>query len=62
MGLACKAAGFGAGVANVDALTVGGMAYNLVFATVGNIIGGAVLVGVGYWLAYHKKGQDAAAK
>lgn len=62
MGLACKAAGFGAGVANVDALTVGGMAYNLVFATIGNIIGGAVLVGVGYWLAYHKKGQDAAAK
>lgn len=62
MGLACKAAGFGASVVNVDALTVGGMVYNLAFATIGNIIGGAVLVGVGYWLVYHKKGQDAAAK
>lgn len=55
MGIACKGAGFGSAVAGAEALTVGGMAYNLLFATVGNIVGGAVLVGVGYWLAYHKK-------
>jgi nitrite transporter len=32
-------------------VTIGGMAYNLLFVTLGNIIGGAVFVGLGYWLA-----------
>ncbi len=54
MGLGCRVAGFGAAVANVDALTLGGICYNLFFATVGNVIGGAVLVGLGYWYCYHK--------
>jgi nitrite transporter NirC len=32
-------------------VTVLGMAYNLFWVTIGNIIGGAVFVGLGYWLA-----------
>jgi nitrite transporter len=32
-------------------VTLGGMAYNLLFVTIGNIIGGAVFVALGYWLA-----------
>lgn len=59
MGLACKAAGFGAAVAGAEALTLGGACFNLVFATLGNVIGGAVLVGLGYWFAYHKNETPA---
>ena len=55
MGYACKVAGFGAALANVDALSLGGIGYNLALATLGNIVGGALLVGLGYWFAYHKK-------
>jgi formate/nitrite transporter len=54
MGLACSAAGFGADVAGVEALTLGGACHNLLFATVGNVVGGAVCVGLGYWFAYHR--------
>jgi len=32
-------------------VTIGGMAYNLLFVTIGNVIGGAVFVALGYWLA-----------
>lgn len=32
-------------------VSLGGMAYNLLWVTIGNIIGGAVFVGLGYWLA-----------
>lgn len=32
-------------------VSLGGMAYNLLWVTFGNIIGGAVFVGLGYWLA-----------
>ena len=42
--------GFGA----AGAMTLGGVAYNLVLATLGNIIGG-LLVGMAYWFIYHKK-------
>lgn len=62
MGLACKAAGFGAAVVGVENLTLGGACYNLFFSTLGNVVGGAVLVGLGYWYAYHKdeKPQEKA--
>ncbi|MDR1082894.1 MAG: formate/nitrite transporter family protein [Coriobacteriales bacterium] len=36
-------------------LDIGGIAYNLGMVTLGNIIGGALLVGVMYWIAFHKK-------
>lgn len=55
MGLAAKAAGFGAAVAGADALTVGGMLYNLLAATLGNIVGGVLIVVVGYWIAYGRE-------
>ena len=55
MGYACKLAGFGAAVATIDSLTLGGIGYNLLLATIGNIVGGAVFVGLGYWVAYHKR-------
>lgn len=48
MGLAAKAAGFGTAVAGADALTVNGMLYNLSAATLGNIVGGVLIVVVGY--------------
>ncbi len=54
-GLACKVAGYGAAVAGADALNIGSVCYNLFFSTIGNVIGGAALVGLGYWYAYHKE-------
>lgn len=43
------------------ALTAGGVFYNIGFATLGNIVGGALLVGGLYWVAYHKKADKAAS-
>ncbi len=57
MGLLCKSAGFAAGTA-ADSLTAGGVASNLVFSTLGNLIGGVALVGLGYWFAYHRRDAD----
>ena len=34
-----------------DSISVAGMAHNLIWVTLGNIIGGSVFMGVGYWLA-----------
>lgn len=50
MGLVLNMGGFGA----AGAITVGGIAYNLVLATAGNIVGG-LLVGLAYWFIYRKK-------
>ena len=50
MGLVLNGVGFGA----AGAVTLGGVAYNLVLATAGNIVGG-LLVGMAYWFVYHKK-------
>ena len=49
------AAGFGAAVAGAESLTVGSLAYNLSAATFGNIAGGILIVGVGYWIAYGRE-------
>ncbi len=48
-------------------VSLGGMAYNLFWVTIGNIIGGAVFVGLGYWLANTEDvkvvaGRGAAAR
>ncbi len=32
-------------------ITVGGLAHNLLWVTLGNIVGGAGLMGIGYWVA-----------
>ncbi|MGQ9372007.1 formate/nitrite transporter family protein, partial [Azospirillum sp. A39] len=39
---------------DVAALTVNGVLHNLLFATLGNIVGGSVFVGGIYWLIYRK--------
>jgi nitrite transporter NirC len=33
------------------AVSIGGMGYNLLWVTLGNIVSGAVVMGAGYWLA-----------
>lgn len=50
MGLVLNSVGFGA----AGAITLGGVAYNLVLATLGNIAGG-LIVGLAYWFTYRKK-------
>jgi formate/nitrite transporter len=37
-----------------DKIDLGGIVYNLGMVSIGNIIGGAILVGVMYWIAFHK--------
>ena len=50
MGTVASLMGYG----SVGALAWSGAVYNILFATLGNIVGGAVFVGVLYWLAYRK--------
>ncbi len=50
LGLALNAV---AGVGAPEIITLGGVAYNLVLATLGNIVGG-LLVGLAYWFVYAK--------
>ena len=57
MGAVMHACGYGAEVAGADALNVAGIAFNLSAATLGNIVGGAVLVALGYWFIYAKKSE-----
>ena len=37
--------------------TLAGIAFNLSAATLGNIVGGAVLIALGYWFVYAKKSE-----
>ncbi len=39
---------------DVSLITIPGILHNLVFATLGNIVGGSVLIGGMYWLIYRK--------
>jgi formate/nitrite transporter len=58
MGFAQKLAGSAVGeaaIAAADKIDLGGIVYNLGVVTLGNIVGGAILVGVMYWIAFHKK-------
>ena len=57
MGAVMHACGYGADVAGADALNVAGIAFNLSAATLGNIVGGAVLIALGYWFIYAKKSE-----
>ena len=61
MGIIAKNMGVAyTGSANIDVLTWGGAMYNIGFATLGNLIGGAIFVGVLYWLAYAKRTKKEA--
>lgn len=42
------------GYGSVGVLPIAGCFYNIAFATLGNIVGGALFVGILYWLAYRK--------
>lgn len=55
MGLACKVAGYAAG--NAAALDIASILYNISAATLGNIVGGAIFVGLAYWFVYHVKSE-----
>ena len=58
MGLIAYNNGFGASVAAAaDVLNFSGIVYNISAATLGNIVGGAVFVGLVYWFAYRKKAE-----
>lgn len=57
MGMLCQAAGYGANV--TSALTWAGVFSNLTAATLGNIVGGAVIVGLAYWLAFREAQKKA---
>lgn len=55
-GVAAYFAGAGSEVAHAaECLNVPGVLYNISAATLGNIVGGVVVVGCIYWIAYHKK-------
>ena len=55
MGILMHACGYGADVAGADALNAAGLALNLSVATLGNIVGGAAIVALGYWFIYANK-------
>ncbi len=50
MGVVASNSGYGSQV-----LTMGGALYNIGLATVGNIVGGCIFVGLVYWFSYRKK-------
>ena len=52
MGLVLKGSQGLAVPAGIASLTVGGFARNLAAATLGNVVGGAILVGIVYWFVY----------
>lgn len=54
MGLVAKNAGYACAV-DASALDLGGILYNISAATLGNIVGGAVFVGLAYWFVYRAK-------
>jgi nitrite transporter NirC len=43
-----------------DTVTFGGAVYNLVWVTLGNLVGGGLMVGLGYWL--QERGADRQAE
>lgn len=56
MGLVAKLTGVAyTGAADISVITAGGCLYNIGFATLGNLVGGAIFVGVLYWLAFAKR-------
>jgi formate/nitrite transporter len=46
---------------SVAHLDVAGFMHNMIPVTIGNIIGGAIMVGVAYWLSYLRQGRPLAA-
>ena len=57
MGLLAKGAGFGAQI-DASALDLESVFYNISAATLGNIVGGAIFVGLAYWFVFHTKKES----
>jgi formate transporter len=58
MGLELKGrSGLGAAI-DTSSLTIGGFLRNLAASTLGNIVGGAILVGIVYWFVYLRPAED----
>ena len=55
IGTVMAASGYGAGITGAAALDAVGIAYNLSAATLGNIVGGGLLVALSYWYVYHTR-------
>ncbi len=55
IGAVMAAGGYGADITGAVSLNVVGIAYNLFLVTLGNIVGGAILVALAYWFVYHKQ-------
>lgn len=60
MGALMASQGFGAEVAGAEALDVAGILVNLSASTIGNIVGGALVVALGYWFVYHRDDKAPA--
>ena len=59
MGALMASLGFGGEVAGAGALNAAGILYNLSASTLGNIVGGTLIVAMGYWFVYHRDGSGA---
>lgn len=59
MGLVANALGYAAEGVDVSALTAMGALANISAATLGNIVGGAIFVALGYWFVYGR-GEQAS--
>ena len=55
IGAVMAASGYGADITGAAALDAVGIAYNLSAATLGNIVGGGLLVALSYWYVYHTR-------
>ena len=53
-------AAIGQGAASYAALTIGGAIHNIAVATVGNLVGGSLMVGAVYWFVYLRRRPDRA--
>jgi formate/nitrite transporter FocA (FNT family) len=47
--------GIGKSAADYPSLTVGNAIHNIAVATIGNLVGGSLMVGVVYWFAYLRR-------
>lgn len=60
MGLATMLSGVVPQGLDVSALGLGGVAWNLSASTLGNVAGGALVIGLSYWLAYARREKAGA--
>lgn len=62
MGVVANAAGFSAAGADTSMVTIAGLFSNLSACTLGNLVGGVLLVGVGYWFVYGRVLQNSVGE